>query len=326
MFRFRKALTIVLFGFLCVTSVSAQFNSPAETGSVGVYDDELHGSRTALGALYDMNQLTCAHRFYPTGTLLQITRIDNGQSVVVEVNDRLSVKRDEVVVVSRAAAQQLALDPSRVTIVRVDPLGKPRNAPTAYYNTSPSAVSDSRALTTKGAPVPESYDATITYRQPVTVAESPKLQFPSPFGSPAPASPPSSTDLSSRSSVPAQSSRITTASAMPKSYDNLTARGITTNAVVPEAYDTPAGASIRNMTTYFVQIAAFSNYVNADRYYQDLVRRGVSDVNIMQIQKSDGSMLYRMRVGPYPNVAEANEQKKLLGSEYGLRGLVVKGN
>lgn len=319
-------MTIVLFGSLCVASANAQFNSPAETGAVGVYDDAQQGSRTALGALYDMNQLTCAHRFYPTGTLLQITRIDNGQSVVVEVNDRLSVKMDEAIRVSRAAARQINLDPSRVTIVRIDPLGKPKNTPTAYYNTSPSAVNDSRSLTAKGAPVPQSYDAPVTYRQPVTVAESPKLQLPSPFGSPSPASPQSSTELSSRSSVPAQSSRIITSSATPRSYDNLTARGITTEAIVPKAYDAPGSTSISNLNAYYVQVAAFSNYTNADQYYQDLVRRGVADVSIMQIQKSDGSMLYRMRIGPYPNIAEANTQKRLLGSEYGLRGLVVKGN
>lgn len=326
MFRFKKILTLVLFGYLCMASANAQFGSPAETGSVGVYDDKLHGSRTALGALYDRNQLTCAHKFYPTGTLLQITRIDNGQSVVVEVNDRLSVKTDEVVRVSGSAAQQLSVDPSRVTIVRIDPLGKPRNTPTAYYNTSPSAVNDSRTLTAKGAPVPQSYDA-VAYRQPVTVAESaPKLSLPSPFGSPAAASPQSYGDIPVRSSATSQSSRIVTSPATPRSYDNLTARGIAAQAPVPEAYDTPAAASFRNLTTYYVQVAAFSDYANADQYYQDLVRRGVTDVNIMQVEKADGSTLYRMRVGPYPNVAEANNQKRLLGSEHGLRGLVVKGN
>jgi rare lipoprotein A (peptidoglycan hydrolase) len=326
MFRFRKTLALVLFGCLYLANANAQFNSPAETGSVGVYDDKLHGSRTALGALYDMNQLTCAHKFYPTGTLLQIARIDNGQSVVVEVNDRLSVKMDEVIRVSRAAARQINLDPSRVTIVRIDPLGKPKNTPTAYYNTSPSAVNDSRALTAKGASVPQSYDA-VVYRQPVTVAESaPKLSLPSPFGSPASASPQSYADIPVRSSAPTQSSRIVASPATPRSYDNLTARGIVAETPVPQAYDAPAGASFRNVTTYYVQIAAFSNYANADRYYQNLVRRGVPDVNIMQVQASDGGMLYRMRVGPFSNVAEANNQKNLLGSEYGLRGLVMKGN
>jgi len=330
MVHFKLILTVILASGVLLTNLSAQFDNTAETGLVGVYNDGMHGDRTALGSVYDKNQMTCAHKFYPTGTLLQISRVDNGLSVVVEVNDRLSVRSDNVVRLSKVAAQGLNYDPARVTIVRIDPLGKPRNTPTVYYNTSPSALRAAGDLTAKGVAEPQSYDA--AYQQPVTLADrTPKLQFPSPFGGsptppgPGPGQPQAYDKAYSRPAAPSTSG-TTTIRAIPQSYGDLTAKGIATNDPPPVSYEATASTKLRNLTTYYVQVAAFGNYSNAERYQQNLMRRGISDIYPMQARKEDGSIIYRMRIGPYPNIAEANKQKQLLAREYRLKGLVVEGN
>src|SRR3954470_10711245 len=55
------------------------------SGMASFYGNE-SGSKTASGARFTQNALTCAHRSLPFGTRLRVTH--RGQSVVVTVNDR----------------------------------------------------------------------------------------------------------------------------------------------------------------------------------------------------------------------------------------------
>ncbi|MBI1727607.1 MAG: septal ring lytic transglycosylase RlpA family protein [Candidatus Rokubacteria bacterium] len=58
------------------------------TGYASWYGHPHHGRQTASGEVYDMNNLTAAHRTLPLGTRLMVTSIDTGQAVEVRVNDR----------------------------------------------------------------------------------------------------------------------------------------------------------------------------------------------------------------------------------------------
>ncbi len=59
-----------------------------ETGYASWYGLPHHGRQTASGEVYDMNDLTAAHRTLPLGTRLMVTNLDTGQAVEVRVNDR----------------------------------------------------------------------------------------------------------------------------------------------------------------------------------------------------------------------------------------------
>ena len=59
-----------------------------ETGYASWYGHPHHGQQTASGEVYDMNNLTAAHRTLPLGTRLMVTSLDTGQAVEVRVNDR----------------------------------------------------------------------------------------------------------------------------------------------------------------------------------------------------------------------------------------------
>lgn len=52
------------------------------------YGPRFHGKLTANGEQYDQMGLTAAHKSLPFGTILQITNLRNGKSVIVRINDR----------------------------------------------------------------------------------------------------------------------------------------------------------------------------------------------------------------------------------------------
>ena len=78
-------------------------------GIASYYADEFHGRRTANGEVYDMNDMTAAHRSLPFGTKVRVTHRETGKSVVVRINDRGPFKDDRVIDLSLSAAKQLGL-------------------------------------------------------------------------------------------------------------------------------------------------------------------------------------------------------------------------
>ena len=91
-----------------------------ETGLASYYNDEFHGDPTASGELYDRNELTAAHRGYPFGTLVRVTNLDNGKSVVVRINDRGPHQKERIIDVSGRAARELDLVRMGVAKVKIE--------------------------------------------------------------------------------------------------------------------------------------------------------------------------------------------------------------
>lgn len=73
------------------------------SGIASVYS----GGRTANGETAGAGGLTAAHRTLPFGTMVRVTNLRNGRSVVVRINDRGPFIRGRVLDVSKAAAQSL---------------------------------------------------------------------------------------------------------------------------------------------------------------------------------------------------------------------------
>ena len=80
-----------------------------QTGLASWVADENKGLPTASGELYDPADMTAAHRTYPLNTRLEVTNLETGRSVVVRINDRGPFKKERVVDLSRAAAQELGI-------------------------------------------------------------------------------------------------------------------------------------------------------------------------------------------------------------------------
>lgn len=78
-------------------------------GKASYYAGRFHGRKMSNGTPYHRDSLTCAHRTYPFGTLLEVTNANNNKSVIVKVTDRGPYKRSRIIDLSHAAARQLGM-------------------------------------------------------------------------------------------------------------------------------------------------------------------------------------------------------------------------
>lgn len=90
-----------------------------ETGIASWYGEDFHGKYTANGEIYDLNAMTAAHRTLPMPTVVQVTNLENGRTVVLRVNDRGPFARGRIIDVSRRAAQLLGFENQGTAKVRV---------------------------------------------------------------------------------------------------------------------------------------------------------------------------------------------------------------
>lgn len=78
-------------------------------GNASWYGEPHHGRRTANGEVFDMNELTAAHKTLPFGTRVRVENLATGQAVVVRINDRGPFAPGRVIDLSRAAAERIGL-------------------------------------------------------------------------------------------------------------------------------------------------------------------------------------------------------------------------
>lgn len=88
-------------------------------GMASYYGNELAGNRTANGERFDPGQLTAAHRTLPFGSMVRVTNVLNGDSVVVRINDRGPFAHGRVIDVSQAAAREIGMHRSGTARVKL---------------------------------------------------------------------------------------------------------------------------------------------------------------------------------------------------------------
>jgi peptidoglycan lytic transglycosylase len=80
-----------------------------EKGIASWYGPGFHGNRTANGEIYDMHQLTAAHRTLPLGSIARVTSLTTRRQVTVRINDRGPFAHGRVLDLSWAGAQALGM-------------------------------------------------------------------------------------------------------------------------------------------------------------------------------------------------------------------------
>lgn len=175
----------LLFIYLISTSLAAQtvrWNSNQTPRSVSAYNassqaeqrgfavyyaDYYAGNPTALGEVYDPSLMTAAHKTLPLGTIVKVTRQDNGLSTTVRINDRGPYSEGCVIDLSKAAAMEIDLLRVGKTQVYLTVLGQsnqnpsPRSAVTTPYpqQARPAVYNSPTATTnTQQARSPQAYE------------------------------------------------------------------------------------------------------------------------------------------------------------------------
>jgi len=95
--------------FAPLRQIDAWTHRRVATGEASYYARGFEGRSTASGEPYRAAKYTAAHRSLPFGTLLRVTNVRNGRSVVVRVNDRGPFHARRIVDLSRAAAAEIGL-------------------------------------------------------------------------------------------------------------------------------------------------------------------------------------------------------------------------
>ena len=78
-----------------------------QRGMASWYGKQFHGNKTSSGELYDMYKMTAAHPTLPIPSYVRVTRVSNGKSVIVRVNDRGPFHSSRVIDLSYVAAYKL---------------------------------------------------------------------------------------------------------------------------------------------------------------------------------------------------------------------------
>ncbi len=90
-----------------------------QIGIASWYGEDFHGKRTANGELYNMDAITAAHKTLPMPSIVQVTNLANGRTLILRVNDRGPFVSNRIIDVSRRSAQLLGFKDKGVAKVRV---------------------------------------------------------------------------------------------------------------------------------------------------------------------------------------------------------------
>ncbi len=84
----------------------AQYNF-TQTGTASWYGPNFNGKKTANGEIFNMNEMTAAHKTLQLPSIIRVTNVENGKTVILRVNDRGPYSKGRVLDVSKRAAQEL---------------------------------------------------------------------------------------------------------------------------------------------------------------------------------------------------------------------------
>lgn len=180
------------------------------TGVASWYGPKFHGKPTATGEIYNQNDLTAAHKTLPLNSMLFVTNVENGKTLMVRLNDRGPFIGDRIIDLSQASAEALGIaglgnvrvqyagpaDPmaaSRAPVTPAVPVKRPeenyveapvrapqpapqpyqapQTAPAPYQAPSPAPVAPrSPEAVAPGADEPTTGNVTLTIKGPIHIA------------------------------------------------------------------------------------------------------------------------------------------------------------
>jgi rare lipoprotein A len=99
-----------------------QVTGRREIGAAAWYGGRHLGRRTASGERLDAVHATAAHRSLPLYSLVRVTNLSNGRSVVARITDRGPVSHSLLIDVSPRVAETLDMKRAGIVTVAVEPV------------------------------------------------------------------------------------------------------------------------------------------------------------------------------------------------------------
>lgn len=244
-----------------------------ESGIASWYGPNFHGKPTANGEIFDQNELTAAHRTLQLPSLIRVTNLENGRSLILRVNDRGPFSRGRVLDVSKRGAELLGFKNQGTARVKIQVLSQ-----------------ESRAIAEAARRGEDTSGIEVAMNERVLSGRT--------------LSPPSK-QAPLKSSTGYQSASATTgAQIQPVEVADLQPpQGVSGHSVDGKFYPDPV---VKQMpvqpTTIYVQAGSFTNKANADRLAAKLSVYGKTQVTPATVR---GQKFYRVRF-PAANVPTAD--------------------
>jgi len=322
-----------IFAFLILGMTIAGFTLVNEEyGIASYYNDSYQGSETASKEKYDKNKLTGAHKTYPYGTIVKVTRLDNKKSVKVRINDRGPYIKGRIIEVSRKAAEQIGLVNDGVTRVKIEVVGTARKEETAALtppppsqpersienpDSSPDEFSQAEALAKEKAA--EAKEAVEKLAAAKLAAAKKKKELEE-------AEKQAAIEKAAAEMIAAEKAatkKATVAKPAPKSIDT----GVPATRVRGRdfsMYDLYKVQMLRpERSGYGVQVASLTNYANVMRQVAELQEKWFNNI-LISVEKGTGpEPVYKVMLGPFPDKATAKSYEKDLKRKKKIDGFIV---
>ncbi len=235
---------------------------------------KFHGQRTSSGEIYDMYAMTAAHPTLPIPSYALVTNVASGKSVIVRVNDRGPFLHNRIMDLSYAAAYKLGYSGAGSAMLEVEML-MPRDIAAGRI-----PVTTTGLLASASAASIATVDTAGATRKPAS-----------------PASSIASVDQRPSNAIPNQ--------ATPSSASRPDADIPPDLIPSPDREPAPALPATSTVAGYYLQLGAFRAKAGADSFAAHLSRL-IDPALASRVHVSDVSGLYRVRVGPYAQRAEAD--------------------
>jgi rare lipoprotein A len=117
-------------------NVMAQGAGFKQEGFASWYGMKFHGHATSNGEIYDVYQMTAAHKTLPLPSYVKVTRKDTQKSVIVRVNDRGPFHEGRIIDLSYAAAVKLGINKMGTAAVSIEVISAPVRGPEKWVQVS----------------------------------------------------------------------------------------------------------------------------------------------------------------------------------------------
>ena len=130
-----------------------------DRGIASWYGTKFHGLRTSSGEPYDMFTMTAAHKTLPIPCYARVTNLENGNSIIVRINDRGPFHPNRIIDLSYVAAAKLDMlkrGTAKVEVEVIDPSAPEQRPPQMAISSPPAPAEEPiQAITeteSKGTP------------------------------------------------------------------------------------------------------------------------------------------------------------------------------
>ena len=92
-------------------------------GIASWYGPDFHSKKTSNGEIYNMHDMTAAHKTLPMNTVVKVNNLENGKSIIVRINDRGPFVKGRIIDLSNKAAHEIDMVRRGTAKVKVTVLG-----------------------------------------------------------------------------------------------------------------------------------------------------------------------------------------------------------